>query len=359
MDNIIAYVEEYTKMDLNLLKDVFTPIQVNYSDNPLLQQLTLSTPYAFILESCNFSKKELTLYQFSPGYHHSVSFSIDHPMFQEKRSKHKHDFIEIMYVLSGSVKNYIENKSYVYQTGQCCIMNRNIQHCEEYSSDFQVLFIMLSPQFLEQFQYWNYQYKNSEIFANNIDPTSELINNLTAPTSVQKKVYLDYSPLISAERSMDSTYQIFNLLVINTVNQYPGFLFQIGASLSSLFALLNDEAKFCCKKMRVDFSGQEFLFIKIEQLFASCNRSYSRKELEEIFGYNSEYLNRIIKKYTGLTLNQYEKKFSMKEAQRQILETDKSISQIIHDLGYSNNTYFYRIFKNEFGLTPGKLRSGH
>ena len=34
--------------------------------------------------------------------------------------------------------------------GQCCVMNKNIKHCEDFAGDFQVVFFMFQDVFLEQ-----------------------------------------------------------------------------------------------------------------------------------------------------------------------------------------------------------------
>ena len=64
------------------------------------------------------------------------------------RPQHKHGFIEIMYVLSGSVTNRIENQSFTYTEGSCCVMNSNICHCELFEGDFQIVFFMFQDEFL-------------------------------------------------------------------------------------------------------------------------------------------------------------------------------------------------------------------
>ena len=45
------------------------------------------------------------------------------------------------------VTNHVENQTFTYGPGQCCVMNKNIKHCEELSGDFQVVFFMIQDIF--------------------------------------------------------------------------------------------------------------------------------------------------------------------------------------------------------------------
>ena len=43
-------------------------------------------------------------------------------------------------------------------------------------------------------------------------------------------------------------------------------------------------------------------------------------------------------------------------AANQLIHTDSSILDICLDVGFSNLSYFYRIFQEEYGLSPAKFR---
>jgi len=47
----------------------------------------------------------------------------------------------------------------------------------------------------------------------------------------------------------------------------------------------------------------------------------------------------------------------LEEAKEMLLYTNKSISEIISDLGFSNRTYFYKVFFEEYELTPLEFRN--
>ena len=67
----------------------------------------------------------------------------------------------------------------------------------------------------------------------------------------------------------------------------------------------------------------------------------------------------IIKKQTNETFKKILKRKKMDKANYLLLNTDLSISNIIRIIGYDNTSYFYRTFKEYFGLSPKEYRYMH
>ena len=47
---------------------------------------------------------------------------------------------------------------------------------------------------------------------------------------------------------------------------------------------------------------------------------------------------------------------TLEEAAALLVQTDQTVAEIMHLLGYSNRTYFYRIFQEKYGVTPREYR---
>lgn len=73
--------------------------------------------------------------------------------------------------------------------------------------------------------------------------------------------------------------------------------------------------------------------------------------------YISQYhLCREFKRFTNSTIVQYINTTRIMNAQRMILETDKSYTQISADTGFSNVTHFNRVFKQILGQSPSEYK---
>ncbi|HIZ75828.1 MAG TPA: helix-turn-helix domain-containing protein [Candidatus Mediterraneibacter stercoravium] len=69
-----------------------------------------------------------------------------------------------------------------------------------------------------------------------------------------------------------------------------------------------------------------------------------------------EYLNRVFRNHTGKTITEYRQQICLKEAEHLLVSTDLPISSIISEIGFSNRSYFYRLFEDNYGLTPLEYR---
>ena len=70
------------------------------------------------------------------------------------------------------------------------------------------------------------------------------------------------------------------------------------------------------------------------------------------------YLSAIFKGETGVTLNRFVREVRMDKAKELLENTNKKISQIAKEVGFSNSSYFCRSFREFFGTSPESCRKG-
>lgn len=75
-------------------------------------------------------------------------------------------------------------------------------------------------------------------------------------------------------------------------------------------------------------------------------------------GLNRAKINAILKEEIGLTFSAYLNKLRLTEAARLLSEeTEASIAEIAHSVGYNNVTYFNKLFKAEYDYSPNTFKS--
>jgi AraC-like DNA-binding protein len=74
-------------------------------------------------------------------------------------------------------------------------------------------------------------------------------------------------------------------------------------------------------------------------------------ELAAQLGYQHDYLNRIFKQATGLTLRQYRDAHLLERARRMLRERRK-IGEVAAEVGFADQNYFARWFRKYTGLQP-------
>ena len=94
-----------------------------------------------------------------------------------------------------------------------------------------------------------------------------------------------------------------------------------------------------------------------DYILAHIGESVTTEALSRELGLNRTYLCKLFTEETGLTINQYVTQIKMEEGKRLMDITPKSIAEIAEYLGYSSQSYFQKVFKNQFGMTPGEYRT--
>jgi signal transduction histidine kinase/DNA-binding response OmpR family regulator len=84
--------------------------------------------------------------------------------------------------------------------------------------------------------------------------------------------------------------------------------------------------------------------------------SISRTDLAEHVALNEDYLTACFRRELGVTPITYINRFRVNQAQQLLLDTDKSVTEIALDVGFSDSGYFSRVFRREVGLSPTDYR---
>lgn len=103
-------------------------------------------------------------------------------------------------------------------------------------------------------------------------------------------------------------------------------------------------------------------FAVIDYADAYYSGEISLKNLANVFYLNEKYLGRLFKKNTGLSFSEYINKKRLEKAAEMLIGTDRPIIEIALDCGFNNVTYFYRLFKRKYDLSPAfyrKVRKGN
>ena len=98
----------------------------------------------------------------------------------------------------------------------------------------------------------------------------------------------------------------------------------------------------------------------IAEVICYLNENLSQKitidMLSTKFLINRNKLNEEFKKYTGLTCIQYLLKIRMNLSCILLSNTDLPVSEISERVGFSDDNYFIKSFKNYYNMTPSKFR---
>jgi two-component system response regulator YesN len=94
----------------------------------------------------------------------------------------------------------------------------------------------------------------------------------------------------------------------------------------------------------------------IDYLHKNFNQEITLEKLSELFYLNPSYCSTLFKKHTGTNYSLYVNQLRIDKASQLLLDEGLSISLIARTVGFSNEEYFFRVFKKITGQTPSEFR---
>lgn len=98
--------------------------------------------------------------------------------------------------------------------------------------------------------------------------------------------------------------------------------------------------------------GESMVFAMKEYIRNHLNEKITIRQIAESIHLSPDYVSRVFKQETGLTLKEYIVKKRMKCAKYLLSTTKHTVSDIAAETGYDNLSYFIRQFQKYYGMTP-------
>lgn len=99
---------------------------------------------------------------------------------------------------------------------------------------------------------------------------------------------------------------------------------------------------------------------QINRAFEYIEKNYpgqiTLKDISQAAGFSEYYFSRLFKEYTGQSFLSYLNTYRVKQAEKLLRSTEKSVLEIALDSGFNSLTTFNRIFKKIKGCSPSYYR---
>ena len=251
---------------------------------------------------------------------------------------HRHNYVEMMIVLSGSITHRIDGEPFTLSTGEVLIMNKHVSHSVERSGKDDIgVNIIMSDRFI-------------------YGVTSELAGTLFS-SLIKENAKENGSPIYLAFRTGGRKYlenAIENLLFELTVRgEDVGVMSGTVSLLLRYLSLENDELLI---RGNVKTDKDDARRLDVLSYVKSNYRTASLTELSDKLYLTVPYLSKVIKESFGKSFKELVVDERMERARTSIEETTLPIGDIIRSVGYENESYFHREFKKRYGTTPLAIR---
>lgn len=259
-----------------------------------------------------------------------------------KTQLHTHDYIELGYVVKGSFRQRICEKDIVFQEGDFCLIDKNCIH-QDYLIDQAAIVLFFG---IENSMF-------TEIMNDNVT-TRKIISFLQTALMKQKDLqqYIHFRPVSGAKEKMESS---ISMLIHELYETDIGSAHICKGLLMRIFRLLSTDYEFSLSREQQKTMNW-IVFEEICEYIQTHYQEINTQDLMDLFHFQKDYFNRLIKKKTGMTYSEYLQDIRLQNAKRLLTETTLSVSDIAEQVGYHNKGYFYKIFTDKYGMTPARYR---
>ncbi len=252
---------------------------------------------------------------------------------------HRHNYIEALYVCEGSLTNIINEKQVVIRKGELLFLNQFTRHeiLPAGENDIAINFIML-PEFFDVAYTMAGRNNVLEDFLANILRRNE-----------ERGEYLHFK--------VADSLQIQNLLenmIYSLVTGQNGESRINQTTMGLIFMYLADSIQ--CVEMRLPDQYENMISMTTLNYIEQKYRTATLTELSEQLHLPLHVLSRLIKKSTGHNFKELLQRKRLNKSVQLLCDTDLPVNDIIASVGYENNSYFHRVFKERYHMTPRAFR---
>jgi AraC-like DNA-binding protein/mannose-6-phosphate isomerase-like protein (cupin superfamily) len=255
---------------------------------------------------------------------------------------HRHNYIEIMYVCKGTITHCLDGQELVMKKGDMLLLNQHVQHAVKRADYDDIGINFIAPP--EFFDIPLQMLKENNVLADFLVNTLRQKN----PVSHYLLFRLEENPAIENLMENMIASMLDDVQNEDSINQYSmGIVF--------LYLLRHMECL-------TEGSSQDYREIVVQSTLAYIDTWYktaSLSKLAEDFHQSLSVLSKLIRQSTGFTFQELLQRKRFQKAVMLLLDTDLSVEEIAEAVGYENLSYFYRQFKERYGMTPRKYRLEH
>ena len=253
--------------------------------------------------------------------------------------KHRHDYVEMVYMCSGSTTHIINGKDRIkLLEGDLLFLNQTVYHeiLPAGEDDIAVNFIIL-PAFFDR--------AITMIERENV-LRDFLLSTLSSGSS-SSYLHIPTKDIVPVQNLIEN--MIWTLIHhrhgTNTLNQTTMGLLFLNLSLFAERINQNDPSQ-----------REQTLVFSILKYIESHYKSGTLADISASIKLPTYTVSRLLKRHTGLNFKELLQKRKLEQAAYLLSNTPLTVDAIRENIGYDNSSYFYRCFKDKYGCSPAEYR---
>jgi len=258
-------------------------------------------------------------------------------------SFHSHSFLELLCVVHGHCWHIVNDDLRQLQAGDIICLPPGTRHTfSAYSDDCIIYNLSLR---LDKFEARFYKLLQQETILSDFLSKTLYTDQKNTWLLFHSRDYLQGDNLLASIWEIQERGDALTAPILNTLAEL----------------LFLELLRICSDRIEVCLGSTETAAIeqKLMAYVQLCFRSVTLAELSEVFRYSERHISRIVLQATGMTLGTFLQQLRLEHIAHLLANTDVSIAAAFDQAGVKNRSYFYKIFRNHFGLTPAQYRAAH
>lgn len=252
---------------------------------------------------------------------------------------HSHNYVEVIYMCQGETTHIIDGTKVTLKEGELLFLNQNAvqEILPAGERDIAVNFIILPEFFDTAFQMMGEEENLLRDF---------VVGCLRSDTQYARFLHFQVSGILPVQNLIEN-------MVWTLLNNQPNKHSINQITMGLLFLQL---IHYTDKIRTGKDSYEQELVLKVLSYIEEYYKNGELTELAADLGYDIYWLSRAIKRLTGRNYKELLQIKRLNQAGFLLMNTRIPVSEISVAVGYDNTSYFHRIFKERYGMSPKEYR---
>jgi len=253
------------------------------------------------------------------------------------RPEHKHSFFELVYIVSGTGRQFINNNAFTYDAGHLFLVTPADSHFFEVSTPTQFLFIRFNNIYL----------KTNKLDSDAVQRLEFILKNANREPGCIIKHLGDKQVVKPLAEAIIREYVSRDLYNKELIQQFVNTLIIIVAR--NIAKSFPEQINETTEERALDIS-------QYIQTNIFTPEKIKAEQISKHFGISETYLGRYFKKHTSETMQQYITNYKLRLIENRLIHSNMRIIEIADELGFSDESHLIKIFKKHKGVNPSSYR---
>lgn len=253
------------------------------------------------------------------------------------KQDHQHNFFELVYIVSGTGTQRINNNKFNYLAGHMFLITPEDTHAFDIGTTTEFFFLRFNDIYI----------KNSGLLNENIQRLEYILQNANHQPGCILKNQSDKSlvtPMVQAISRELVNRDIYNQeLVQQLVN-------------TLIIVVARNIAKYLPDQVNMGTEEKAMDILQYIQGNIYYPEKLKAETISEKFAISNAYLGRYFKRHASETMQQYITNFKTKLIEHRLQFSDKRINEIADEFGFTDESHLNKYFKKQKGSSPSAYR---